>query len=323
MTSEAPSKYKPLSETKKLLQSLWHYPGERLLLDGGGSPLPWLVDLLVALQLLVLLLRNTLLDQHLVALPIALMLGAYLFLFTRRPPRLEYYRLLLLVLVCILSAIAIPMRTGQPATVGAFIACLGLLVLFFARGTKTTLAVASLYIAYVGWRAFTVGSLDNSVSYGLTVVLSLTSAVFIALLLQAHFMLRSENAVNALKATAQEARVAVSELQEFASIGGIGLYRIDLDSGNCEVNSVFRTLLELPEEQYPTVTLDHFASRFGGSGGSVLKQRVQGEQYDDLTLLTLQMPDGRKKEVKAMSRRIDYNGRRIRSGLVMAVASTA
>jgi PAS domain-containing protein len=290
------------------------------MLDGGASPLPWLVDLVVSLQLLLLLYRNIVDPRLVVAVPTALALGTYAFLFVVRPQGFENYRVLLLSAVCLSIAVSLPVLNGQPIASATFVACLGLMVLFFARGTKSVVIVATLYTVFVTWRVLIEDSTNQTPGHGWSVVFALISTVVVALLIQGHFMLRSENALSALKATAAEARAADDDLQESATVGGIGLYRIDLDSGLCEVNAVFRELLELPESDYPAVTLDHFASRFSAEGGPVLKQRVQGDQFDDLTLLTLHMRDGRTKEVKAMSRRVDFNGRRVRSGIIMAVA---
>jgi hypothetical protein len=197
------------------------------MLDGDAYPLPWLVDLVVSLQLLLLLYRNIADLRLIAAVPTALALGAYAFLFVVRPQGFENYRVLLLSAVCLSIAVALPVLNGQPIASATFVACLGLMVLFFARGTKAVVVVATLYTLFVAWRVMIEDGINHTPGHGCSVVFALISTVVVALLIQGHFMLRSEHALSALKATAAETRAAIDDLQELATVGGIGLYRID------------------------------------------------------------------------------------------------
>lgn len=309
------------NDRSSLVDNLLRYKGEWSILRGGASPLPWQVDAIVILQLLVLAIRDLTATSSPLVIPIAVSLVIYLALVAARPANGAQLRLAFLIIVSIGAAVIIPVYHEEPIAGGAFLACLGLLALFFALGTRVTLGAAAIYIAFVAFHMLTKETGRHGPGYELTIVFALISAVFIAMLLQGHFMLRSQVALNALKSSVQEAAQSAEDLQESASIGGMGLFRIDLKTEICEVNSVFRELLEFPEAIYPEVTLDMFASRFGRQGAQILKTRAHGDQYDDLTLLTVIMPDGRTKEVQAMSRRSDINGRCIRSGVILSMQS--
>jgi hypothetical protein len=164
-------------------------PRDRHLLR--NSPIPAVINILMATVLTILIWRNGLLNPH----PIGWFLGAvalgYGALLIMRPTHLNWWRIAVLGWTALAIAILMPLRTGDHVLATAHGAMLALMAIFYLHGSAVALTIAILFSGYVGYELVFIDG--RPVSYAFSSTATIFGCSITALLLQHHFIVRGKS----------------------------------------------------------------------------------------------------------------------------------
>ncbi|NRP56933.1 MULTISPECIES: hypothetical protein [unclassified Marinobacterium] len=109
----------------------------------------------------------------------------------------------------------------------------------------------------------------------------------------------------ALAESVKRTEKVLQQLNDVSEFGDIGLFHSDLINGVVTANDVFRSLYDLPKDQYPTITQEDISTRIAAdSGEDQLKNQLHNWQSNNFQKIQreLLLPSGERRYLELNAR---------------------
>jgi len=285
------------------------------------GPLTYSVDALFLGLMATMIYRNAVLYPHPMVWVLGLVTSIHIAILIGRPHRQIHWRVVLFATAAVVLAMVVPVRIGENIFVASFVACMGCLALFFVRGTQTAITGAAAYVGYTAYMVqYTTHGFGDPKFTGIMLA-GLGIVILGTLMMLHHFMIRLDSTNLQLRQATAALQQSLDSLQFSASAGGVALWDYDRDTDEWHVNEVFRTLTDLPHEQYPVLYSDVVAKRLPEAFREQIMERIRGQEDQDVELLEVTRPDGTVVLCEGMSKFYPLSGgHAIRRGILIAVS---
>ena len=176
-----------------------------------------------------------------------------------------------------------------------------------------TFTVAALYLSISG----TSGDIPTATgTRAVAVIVCQLFAILVGLYLFAN---QSKATLKALASLVRAQELALAHSQSAIDIADIGSFEIDLRTGKHSVNQRYRDLLQMPESQYPTITLEALRERITEQQAQIIVERIANRQPIEAIEDHVQLPSGEELYLSTKGRAVSAAGEDYYIGAILDV----